>query len=113
MASCPRRCSATRVSSTSDVTGPSAHSTASVSSNNASARGGQRGVKPPTQPRQLPERACPILIVHTTTATLVLIFFRRQKHDQPSATLMINRGRPVGATIPQAKDQAKSKHYVA
>jgi hypothetical protein len=38
MAPCPRRCSATKVRSTSDLTGPSAHSTASVSSNNASAR---------------------------------------------------------------------------
>ena len=38
MAPCPRRCSASRVSSTSEVTGPSAHNTASVSSNNASDR---------------------------------------------------------------------------
>jgi hypothetical protein len=38
IAPCPRRCSTTSVSSTSVVTGPSAHNTASVSSNSASAR---------------------------------------------------------------------------
>src|SRR5262249_52825554 len=37
-APCPRRCSAASDNSTSDLTGPSAHSTASPSSNNASAR---------------------------------------------------------------------------
>jgi hypothetical protein len=34
-APCPRRCSATRVGSTSEVTGPSTHSTASANSNSA------------------------------------------------------------------------------
>ena len=38
IAPCPRRCSVVRVSSTSEVTGPPAHSTASVSSNYPSAR---------------------------------------------------------------------------
>jgi hypothetical protein len=38
IAPCPRRCSATNVRSTSERTGPSAQSTASVDSNNASVR---------------------------------------------------------------------------
>jgi hypothetical protein len=38
IAPCPRRCSATRDRSTSERTGPSAHNTASVSSNRVSAR---------------------------------------------------------------------------
>ena len=53
MAPCPRRCSASRVSSTSEVTGPSAHSTASVSSNNASARAVERGVELPAEPSKI------------------------------------------------------------
>jgi hypothetical protein len=38
IAPCPRRCSATSVRSTGEVTGPSAHSNASVSSNSSSPR---------------------------------------------------------------------------
>lgn len=40
----------------------------------------------------LPERARPVVIVRTTHAGPVLIFFLRHEHDQPRAAPMITRG---------------------
>jgi hypothetical protein len=55
-APCPRRCSGTRHSPTNDRTGPSAHSSASVSSNSSSAR---RFKHPYSSPRNLRSRSTP------------------------------------------------------
>jgi hypothetical protein len=52
--------------SISDLTGPSAHSTASVSSNSASERVVNGPVELPPEPGQLPERRPTGLIMQTT-----------------------------------------------
>ena len=56
IAPCPRRCTPTSDSSGRDITGPSAHSTASASSNSASARNVRHSYSSPRN-RDNPARA--------------------------------------------------------